>query len=366
MIDTSPVVLPLSERLRERIRREGPITFCEWMRAALYDPHEGYYKRSDRKRWGREGDYRTSPERSALFAATFAGYFADLFEKLGGPSKWTIVESGAGDGSFANGLLATLQEFFPHVFKATHYVIDEIGAGESTRQRLSSFGDRVTFEPIAAAEINPGIVFSNELFDAFPVHRVTVDNGEVREFYVNLGPNEEFVWALGALSSPELTKHIAERRIELAEGQSTEINLAIEDWLTLASARITRGFLITVDYGVDPQSLRSEGTLRGFQKHSFVADVLSTPGEQDLTSSVDWSVVRDVGDKLGLKTIAFECQDKFLLSAGLLTQLQLEMDQQVDDVERLRLSTAAREMILPDGMAASFQVLVQEKVNETA
>ena len=61
---------PLADALRARIRREGPITFRDWMEAALYDEREGYYCRDDRERWGREGDYRTSPERSPLFAAT--------------------------------------------------------------------------------------------------------------------------------------------------------------------------------------------------------------------------------------------------------------------------------------------------------
>src|SRR5687768_18101300 len=116
----------LAERLRERIRREGPITFCDWMRAALYDEPEGYYSRSDRQKWGRSADYRTSPERSSLFAATFARYFARLYEQLGRPAHWTIVEAGAGDGHFASGGLETLQAYFPSVFSATHYVIHEV------------------------------------------------------------------------------------------------------------------------------------------------------------------------------------------------------------------------------------------------
>ena len=67
----------LAERLRELIQREGSITFHDWMKAALYDPDGGYYQRADRTRWGRAGDYRTSPERSELFAATFARYFVN-------------------------------------------------------------------------------------------------------------------------------------------------------------------------------------------------------------------------------------------------------------------------------------------------
>src|ERR687884_2064609 len=74
----------LGARLRERILCEGAIPFREWMRAALYDERGGYYRRAA-ERWGRGGDYRTSPERSALFAATFARHFAALFEELGRP-----------------------------------------------------------------------------------------------------------------------------------------------------------------------------------------------------------------------------------------------------------------------------------------
>src|SRR6266699_1779676 len=109
----SPEMSTVAEYLVARIKREGPITFCDWMEVALYHPTGGYYCRSDRKRWGREGDYRTSPERSELFAATFARYFASLYDELHRPAEWTIVEMGAGDGSFARGLLQSLQDFFP-------------------------------------------------------------------------------------------------------------------------------------------------------------------------------------------------------------------------------------------------------------
>src|SRR6202040_1762468 len=110
---------PLAEALRERISHTGPITFRDWMEAALYDEREGYYCRRDRERWGREGDYRTSPERSPLFAATLARYFARLYGELGSPARWTVFEGGAGAGQFAERLLATLQRRFPKVFSVT-------------------------------------------------------------------------------------------------------------------------------------------------------------------------------------------------------------------------------------------------------
>src|SRR6185312_6773638 len=100
----------LAERLRERIRRQGPITFHDWMKAALYDEAGGYYKRSDLQRWGREGDYRTSPERSELFGLTFARYFVKLYDELQRPAQWSIVEMGPGGGEFAAVVLRALRE----------------------------------------------------------------------------------------------------------------------------------------------------------------------------------------------------------------------------------------------------------------
>src|SRR5712692_9450289 len=161
----------LAERLRARIERDGPISFRDWMQLALYDEREGYYCRSDRLRWGRLGDYRTAPESSPLFAATLARYFAKLYSELGSPPLWTIFEAGAGAGEFARGALTALQSGDPQAFAATSYVIDEVSADAAAQsaERLSEFRDRVTFRSLAEAAktASAGIVFSNELIDAF-------------------------------------------------------------------------------------------------------------------------------------------------------------------------------------------------------
>src|SRR5258706_12705274 len=114
----------LTARLRARIEHEGPISFRDWMAAALYDERDGYYCRSDRVRQGRSGDYRTAPESSPLFAGTFARYFSRLFAELGSPSSWTIFEAGGPSGAFSHGVFNALQGHHSRVFAATHHVID--------------------------------------------------------------------------------------------------------------------------------------------------------------------------------------------------------------------------------------------------
>lgn len=310
------------------------------MEIALYDPDGGYYRRKDLKRWGREGDYRTSSERSELFAATFARYFARLHEELGRPEEWTIVEGGAGDRTFAQRVLRELEADHPAVFSATRYSFSEFG-----HEFKSNFS----------------LYFSNELLDAFPVHRLTSDS----ELYVTV-ENDRFVWTKGPRSTPRLAQFLEEHSITLAPGQVIEVNLAIDDWLSEAASQLEHGFLITVDYGAeqdelyDPQ-LRPNGTLRAFSKHGFVDDVLTAPGEYDITSSVNWTQVMATGERLGLEVVEFSSQDKFLLKAGLLDVLQKKSERATSDAEKLQLAADAREMILPGGMASSFQVLVQKR-----
>lgn len=363
MIDTVSNRSALATRLRDRIRREGPMTFRDWMNFALYDPQDGYYCR-ERERWGREGDYRTSPERSGLFAATFARYFATLYESLGSPDRFTILEMGAGNGQFAEGVLQTLAEFFPRVFAATSYVIDEVSPRSKAliQQRLRSFADRVQFKKLEEVVLARGIVFSNELIDSFPVHRLIVRNGQLAEYYVGVN-DDKFVWKLDA-PSIEVSERLGEYYdlSQLGEGQVFEVNFGVEDWLRQVANSLREGFLVTVDYGFENLFWRSanpNGTLRGFQRHQFVEDLLANPGEHDLTTSVDWSFVKAAGTRAGLSVVDFKALDKFLLDAGLLEQLRLQLEKTTSEGERASISAAAREMVLPDGMAASFQVLVQ-------
>ncbi|HLL77546.1 MAG TPA: SAM-dependent methyltransferase [Pyrinomonadaceae bacterium] len=361
----------LAERLREKIEARGPVTFRDWMEAALYDEREGYYRRPDLPRWGSSGDYRTSPERTPLFAATFARHFAALHERLGSPSRWTILEAGAGAGHFARAALETLARDHARAFAATRYVIDEVGEDSRARveARLSDFTASLEFrrlDEFGEGGLGAGIIFSNELLDALPVHRVLRRAGRLLELFVGLDGAGAFTWIEREPSTPRLAEYFSEQGIELAEGQSAEVNLAAEEWVARAARALTRGFVITADYGAeatelyDPR-LRPRGTLRAFRAHQFSDDPLRDPGLQDLTTTVNWTRIKKAGESAGLRALSLERQDQFLLRAGLLDQLERLSALAPDEPARARLRLAARDMILPGGMAESFQVLVQKK-----
>jgi len=360
----------LAARLRERIRRAGPLTFRDWMGAALYDERGGYYRRRGAERWGRAGDYRTAPERGRLFAATFARHFARLYEGLGGPPVFHLLEAGGGAGHFARGVLETLRRDEPQLFGALRYVFDESSADSRARAAalLSEFAGRVEFKGIEDFErpLGDAIVFSNELLDALPVHRVRLRGGRLREEYVGTDDSGAFIFLEGEPSTPLLAEHFRRTGVALAEGQAAEVNLEAGEWVARAARLVGRGYVVTVDYGDEAAGLfkdprRFEGTLCAFRGHEFVADVLADPGLQDLTTTVNWTDFAAAGEAAGLKTVALERLDAFLLRAGALEQLERESAHASGDAEVAALRLDARELILPGGMASHFQVLTQKK-----
>lgn len=360
--------MSLEARLRERIQRDGPISFYEWMKSALYDEREGYYCRRDIVRRGRLGDYRTAPERTPLFAATFAQYFAKLFTELGSPRTWVIIEVGAGFGEFAADILRSLQSQHPTIFAATRYLVDEFSEDGRGRAAANLAGFENSYEFCRIDELGitfpSGIVFSNELIDAFPVHRVIGRNDQLRELCVGVDAEDRFVWREGQLD-PWVAEYCERIHLQLAEGQIAETSPDAEVYIARAARLIDCGFVITVDYGDERGAIltdpyRQHGTLRAAYHHQIGSDVLLQPGRRDLTTTIDWTQLRDAGERVGLRAIRHEQLDQFLLSEGIIEELE-RLSSRLNPAEAAALRAGAREMILPNGMGASFQVLVQEK-----
>jgi len=358
----------LADRLRERIKQAGPITFHDWMQAALYDERDGYYMQPGPARQGRAGDYRTAPETSPLFAAIFATYFSRLFTELKRPPALTIFESGAGSGHFARGILESLRRDFPEVFAVTNYVIDEISpdARDRAAERLTEFADRICFRRLdeIGTTSGVGLVFSNELIDAFPVHRVILRGGTLRELYVEVDDGR-FVWIDGALEEA-VSEYCRRIDLYLREGQVAEINMAAEHFIARSARLFDRGYLITVDYGATRDELlaspdRFAGTLRAFRRHQMMVNPLADPGQQDLTTTIDWTQVMEAGRRAGFRTLSLDRLDQFLLREGS-RLIERIANSTADTAEGLRLLTSARELVLPTGLAASFQVCIQERL----
>lgn len=292
-----PAVMTGNPALLEAISTEiaragGRIPFERFMELALYHPQHGYYT-SGRARIGTTGDYFTSVSVGPLFGKILARYFRDLGVE-------SVLEIGGHRGQLRQDI-------------GLDYRIIEIG---------EELPDRIT-----------GCVFSNELLDAFPVHRVQGD----REVYVNA----DFAEELGPLSDPRLPR--------LPEGYRSEFNLRALDWLSDIAQRLAAGsYVLTIDYGFERGEYFAprfkDGHLQCYWRHTKSSNPYEHIGEQDITAHVEFTSLME---HPAFETVLFTTQERFLMKAG--AELLAEHPKQAHQ-------------LLHSTMGHAFKVLLQRKL----
>ncbi len=337
----------LKQLIADRIRAEGAITFRDYMAMALYTPGLGYYTRGNNP-IGRAGDFYTSPTSTPLFGKMLARWLGERFREMGG-DVCTIVEMGAARGVLARDIKAALR--------------DELPAGRNDIDyRQIDYGD-------ALPAVDNACIISNELIDAFPVHRVKMAAGELREIYVDLD-GDRFTEITRPPSTARLPAYFNDLDVSLSDGFTTEINLAAIDWVRTITDNLARGYVLTIDYGYESPELyapyRSGGTLMGYHRHSYSTDPYANIGTQDLTSHVNFSALMKYGDDAGLRTISFATQSDFLSGLGGQEMLAELQKRSISDVAALKDYLAVKGLLMADGMGGVFKVLVQEKTRASA
>lgn len=289
------------------------------MQLALYHPEEGYYRR--REPVGARGDYLTSPELHPLFGALVRRQLAELWLTLDRPAAFTVIEVGAGTGALARSMLGVPEDEFGG---ALRYLIvePERRLRELQARTLGSLAGAVRWQDTldTAPTVAHGCVLSNELIDSFPVHRVTVRDGRLRELWVGL-EGGRFLDVEGDLSTPDLAAYFDRLGLLPGEGCAAEVNLDALTWIAEASATIDRGFVLTIDYGYPARQLyapwRRQGTLLCYSHHTVHTDPYVRLGQQDMTAHVDFTSLATAGEEAGLRTLGFATQQRFLAALGI-------------------------------------------------
>lgn len=356
---------PLVSLLAERIRRFGPITFAEYMRECLYHPVHGYYSQPEARRFA---DYYTSVDVHSIFGRLLARQFAEMWELLGRPREFQLVEAAAGTGRLASYILNFAQIFLPEFYQALCYVAVERSPArcDQLSSRLAIFLQaghcQVSIE--IPARIPVGCVFSNELLDALPVHRVMQKEGALQEIFVTLQDDSLTEVAQG-LSSCAISEYFSAQGIALVEGQHAESGLEACDWITEIGRRLQRGFVVTIDYGHEVGDLfdahHMAGTVLAYANHRAGEHFYVAPGQQDLTAHVNFTALRQWGGRVGLETLGLVSQTAFLLALGKQNEFADLYEQGMDETERVRARLQLKTLIYPEGMGERFQVLIQQK-----
>ncbi len=346
------------------------ITFYRFMQLALYDAKYGYYTRQ-RDKIGKTADFYTSSSVNPVFAKALLNSFLEMFGQLGLEGPLNFLEVGGGDGKFARDLLDDLQLTHPEIYSRFTYYLLEASSYHADLQleRLGGHSDRI--QPITGFTGLPadfsGVVFANELIDAFPVHRVVRWADKLREIYVSWDSEESaFVEVTGPLSDVRLYDYFYSLEIELREGQRAEVNLDVLDWIEAVAGALTSGYVVLIDYGhladVLYDTSRHAGSLMCYYEHQSNDNPYQLVGEQDITTHVNFTTIINEASKHGLEQLYYNFQSNFLMSSGILDFFTEKpgVAEQVPD-EQVKTNRAIRQLITPGEMGEAFKVLVLQK-----
>ncbi len=336
------------------LKRESPMTFAHYMGLCLYHPEFGYYARAPRL--GRKGDFFTSPCVHPVFGAALASQILEIWELLGEPQDFCLIEAGAGEGYLALDILNFLEKkgrVFPYI------IVEPFPACEARQREV--LGDRASqvqwVRDLSDLPSFTGVFVSNELFDAFPVHLLEYTEDGLKEVYVVAG--ERLVETLGELSTPELLQRVAPFVDQWPEGYRTEVCLAVEPFYKELAKRLVRGAIITIDYGYSRGDYyhpdRREGTLLCYTEHRLEESLYHAPGQVDITAHVDFSLLKELGERYGLANIGFTQQAAFLVGLGVEHLIKEVSPGKTKDLEALKM------LILPQGLGMSHWVLLQAR-----
>lgn len=377
--DANPVFTQwIAQQIQAHPQQRVPFaTYMDWV---LYEPEQGYYA-ANRARIGAAGDFFTAPHLSHDFGELLAEQFLEMWQRLERPVPFTLVEMGAGQGIMAADVLRYVQAQYPAFFQALQYIIVEKAAAHiaEQQQRLQGFAKSGKLQWIDLQEIPPhsirGCFFSNELVDALPVHRLVIENQQLREIYVQVAKSAageiQFQEVVGDLSTPRLAEYFDLIGLEFPsdqypEGYRTEVNLAALDWSGAVSSSLNQGYVLTIDYGYFAtryyHPARSQGTLQCYYQHGFHDDPYCYIGRQDLTAHVDFTALERWGQRCDLEILGFTQQGLFLMALGLGDRLVLNNtgQQSTSPTEVIRRREALHLLINPMGLGG-FKVLIQGK-----
>lgn len=366
--------LELMAIIADRIDRspDRQITFAEYMELVLYHPQQGYYATSA-QRISERGDFLTSPHLAADFGEMLTIQLYQIWQILGAPQTFQIVEMGAGTGLLANQILEYSRKVYPDFFQSIEYVIIEVAPAMQIAQQQQLKGLPVrwcNWTEIPDRSI-VGCFLSNELIDALPVHQVVVKEDRLQEVYITCDrDNNKISEKIDKISTEKLHEYWQLNQINLLngkypEGYRTEVNLAALTWQEQVFKKLQRGYIISIDYGYTADRyynpMRSQGTLQCYYRHAYHNDPYINIGNQDITAHVDFTALQKQGELLGLKTVGFIQQGLFLMALGLGDRIAAISNNDNKDIRSLlQRRQNLHQLIDPMGLG-KFGVLIQSQ-----
>lgn len=341
---------PLTDLIvREAASR--PLALARYMDLALQHPEHGYYRRLDPL--GKSGDFITAPEISQVFGELIGLWCADLWQKLGSPPEFLLLELGPGRGTMlADALRAT--RAVPGFHAALRLALLESNAALRSAQaeKLAPWQPR-WLPHLHDLPPVPSIILANEFFDALPIRQFVRAAAGWQERCVGAMPGK-LAWLMMP-PDPAIALLLTPAQQALPLGAYAEVSPAAQHMMQHAVQQVQRqgGALLAIDYGYAQPS--GSNTLQAVAAHAY-QDPLAQPGEADLTAHVDFDALAAVAHALQAQAWPLLEQGAFLQRLGI-AQRVAQLAAGTDAAQQETLRSACQRLTAPEAMGRLFKVL---------
>jgi SAM-dependent MidA family methyltransferase len=335
------------------------ISFASFMQKALYDPEQGYYS-SGRVCIGKKGDFYTNVSVGNIYGKVIGLFIKDLWEGLGRPQPFSIVEQGAHDGRLALDILESLQEC-RELFECIHYHIVEpfLIHQQHQEENLKKFHNIFWVNKTEALPEFEGIHFSNELLDAFPIDLLLWSGQEWLERRVLSHGEDRFSWITTPITKKELQTIAEKLPSNLSPGFLWEVRLGVQPWLQEIDSRMKRGMILIADYGYAGAqrfaSYRAEGSIASYQEHRRYDNPLEEVGKRDITAHVDFTALALIALHQKWQLLGFSDQHHFIIGAA--EEWLRTLEGKPPDATMQHHFRALQTLLHPETMGRQFQFL---------
>ncbi len=323
----------------------------------LYDNKFGYY--ISKMPFGDKGDYVTSPKISSLFSEMIAIWIISSWESFGKPNKLSIVELGPGDGSLINTLLKSFKKF-PEFNSAKEIFLYEISDYlKKIQKRNISTKDVKWITNLNKIKKGPVIFFGNEFFDAIPIKQFKRINNSLFERKYILTKNYKIKEAYKKASYADIK--IIKSYKSLKKLKFIEFPKLGFQELNKITKKISKlkGCILLIDYGyLKPNN---QNTLQSVKEHKKNR-LLNNLGNADITSHVNFALLKEFFSKNNLNTKKIVTQKQFLENMGIHERAEI-LSRKMKFREQTDLYLRLKRLLSSRHMGSLFKAIVAFKIN---
>jgi len=327
----------------------------EFFNNVIYDKKVGYY--TAKHPFGSNGDFVTAPIISNLFSEMIAVWMISTWEIFGKPKNLNIVELGPGDGSLTKVLINVFKRFPEFNIAKKIYLFEISDYLKRVQKKNIKYNQVKWIHDFKKIKKGPVIFFGNEFFDAIPIKQFKREQNFLVEKYFKLEKNYKI---------KEVFKKASNKDIKIIQSYKTLKNQKFIEFPKLGfkvleqitkKISILNGCLLMIDYGyLKPNN---QNTLQSVMRHKK-NNILNNLGKADVTSLVNFDLLREFFSKKNLEVKKTISQEVFLKNMGIVKRAEI-IAKKMKFSEQSNLYLRLKRLISPKLMGDLFKVILAYK-----